>query len=211
MRRMQARVSVVAAAGRALPLDGDRCVRTRLRAATAATATAAYSGFVIHGGPGYGGDLASAPAAYRAAVLCSAATGRAAVYDDSTGTYDPGCTSSAADPSPSAASGSVITPDDVTAGFYLPTGIRRSHTTEVHDLATGNTVNSNPTGFFGLHSTPPPPDSAQVEKFAYLTESAYFSDYGVTDKATVRGFDVCVPNKKTFSGVYLCATSGTGH
>ena len=80
MRKMQARVSVVAAAGRALPLDGDRCGRTRLRAATAATATAAY-----------------------------------------------------------------------------------------------------------------------------------FRDYGATDKTTVRGFDVCVPTKKTFGGVYLCATSGTGH
>lgn len=107
-------------------------------------------------------------------------------------------------------------PDDYCTSITYPNGakdtnVSASHVTEVHDLAIGNTVQTNPTGFFGHHSTPPPTGSAQVKKYAHLTENAYFSDYGVTDQALVRGWDVCVPKKATFSGVKLCQSSGTGY
>jgi hypothetical protein len=107
-------------------------------------------------------------------------------------------------------------PDDYCTSITYPngakdSGVTPSHVVEVHDLATGNTVNSNPSGFFGTHSTPPPSGSSQVKKFAHLTEDAYFSDYDTTDQALIRGWDVCVPKKSTFSGVTLCTSSGTGH
>jgi hypothetical protein len=107
-------------------------------------------------------------------------------------------------------------PDDYCTSIVYPngkhdTGVTPSHVTEVHDLATGNTVNNNPTGFFGTHSSPPPSGSTQVIKFAHLTESAYFSDYKITDQALIRGYDVCVPKKASFSKVTLCGSSGDGH
>ena len=91
------------------------------------------------------------------------------------------------------------------------TNVTAAHSTEVHDLAVGNTVNANVIGFFGLHSTPPPSGSKQVVKYAQLAEHAYFSNYKTTDSNYDRTFGVCVPNKTVFSGVTLCATSGTGH
>jgi hypothetical protein len=90
-------------------------------------------------------------------------------------------------------------------------GVTPAHSTEVHDLATGNTVNAAVTGFFGTHSTPPPSGSKQVVKFAQLTESAYFANYRVTDTVRVRTWDVCVPNTRSFAKVALCGNSGTGH
>jgi hypothetical protein len=89
-------------------------------------------------------------------------------------------------------------------------GVTASHSTQIHDLATGNTTNNQTTGFFGTHSTPAPSGSKQVVKYAQLYETAYFQQYNVYDHASIRTFDVCVPNKATFSGVTLCAASGTG-
>lgn len=107
-------------------------------------------------------------------------------------------------------------PDDYCTSITYPNGaedvgVTPSTSHEVHDLAVGNTVNANSTGFFGTHSTPPPSGSTQVKKYAHLTEVAQFPTYGVEDKALIRGWDVCVPNKTTFSGVTLCTSSGTGY
>jgi len=107
-------------------------------------------------------------------------------------------------------------PDDYCTSITYPNGakdthVTPSHTLEVHDLATGNTVNMNPSGFFGRHSTPPPTGSTQVRKYAHLTESAYFAEYDVTDKVKVRGFDVCVPKRKHLNGITLCSKSDDGH
>jgi len=106
-------------------------------------------------------------------------------------------------------------PDDYCTVITYPdgskdVGVTASHSTEIHDLATGNTTNNQTTGFFGTHSSPPPSGSKQVVKYAQLYETAYFQQYNVYDHASIRTFDVCVPNKATFSGVTLCATSGTG-
>ncbi|MBO0884116.1 MAG: hypothetical protein J2P17_28050 [Mycobacterium sp.] len=90
------------------------------------------------------------------------------------------------------------------------TGLTPPTTQEVHDLAVGNTVNAAVSGFFGTHSTPPPSGSKRVVKFAMLTEFAEFPDYGVVDHGYIRMFDVCVPNKVSFSNVKLCQYSGTG-
>jgi len=106
-------------------------------------------------------------------------------------------------------------PDDYCISITYPNGkkdrgVTPSHVVEVHDLATGNTVNSNPSGFFGTHSTPPPAGSKQVIKYAHLTESAYFAEYKLTDTRKIRGYDVCVPRRAQLSGVKLCSTSGDG-
>ena len=107
-------------------------------------------------------------------------------------------------------------PDDYCQDITYPdgsqeTGLTPPSTQEVHDLAVGNTVNAAVSGFFGTHSTPPPSGSKRVVKFAMLTEFAEFPDYGVTDIGRIRMFDVCVPNKVTFSNVKLCQYSGTGN
>jgi len=107
----------------------------------------------------------------------------------------------------SATSDSAVTPANLTPGFYRRLVRPKPHTdgiVDVHDPATGNTVNSNPPGFLGTRSTPPPTESKQVVKYVHLTEEAYFSNDAVTDKALIRGFDVCVPIRRP-SPVSRCA------
>ncbi|HEU0164356.1 MAG TPA: ATP-binding protein, partial [Thermomicrobiales bacterium] len=98
------------------------------------------------------------------------------------------------------------TADDYCTAITYPDGSKdvgatASHSTEIHDLAIGNTANNQTTGFFGTHSAPPPSGSKQVVKYAQLYETAFFQQYNVYDHASIRTFDVCVPNKASFSGV----------
>jgi hypothetical protein len=110
-------------------------------------------------------------------------------------------------------------PDQYCKSITYPDGSKDTDVSEgvpitIHDLndADLDQVDRPMTGFFGLHSTPPPNDTAQVIKYALMDEYTTWPQFDNTiDQTFVRTYDVCVPKRQVFSGVTLCTSSGTGH